>query len=152
MTQLDLTYEVMTSPVNAGIGVTLEKFANVGAHNGLWNGGEDGIGYGVCNGVDKSLGGCTAELAAVMCEAYNKYLVKQGATTPDNFCVGFVLAESDADGSTGLGNTAKKKNFAYVAKHDYDMLVGFFSKTPNDNTRFDAANYDGGYFKYVPIN
>ena len=151
MIAFDLTYEVMTTDANAGLGVTLYEYLNggTGTYAGIWNGGADGTGFGVCTGAGPSSGGCTAELAALMCEAYNRDLVKKGATDTTKFCTGFSLQESSAQ---PLGCTAKKKCNKYQATHDYDMLVGFFSNAGKDDYRDANLNFHGGYFKYVPVS
>ena len=57
MVALDLTYEVMTHTVNAGIGSTLYQYERGSPPAvGVWTGGIDGIGFGasvcgVCDGV-----------------------------------------------------------------------------------------------------
>lgn len=148
MNAFDLTYKVIKANSNAGIGVTIFEYEdNVNNFNGIWNGDDQGKGYGLCTGVRPSLGGCTAELAAMMCEAYNRELVKGGQTDTTGFCVGFTLQES----STVIGSTAKKRNTKYIKVHDHDMLVGFFSTAAGD-ADWDVGNqFNGGYFKSIEV-
>ena len=147
MTALDLTYEVMTHPVNEDIGKTVFQFENNNIPAaGLWNGGVDGIGFGVCDGVrgqgDKTSVGCTAELGAVMCEAYNRALVLAGQTLSDgNRCAGFVL-------SVNPGTSKQKYS---PASPELRMLIGFFTEGAGGKMYKKSANFNGGYFKYIPV-
>jgi hypothetical protein len=84
------------------------------SYNGLQNGE---TGYGVCDQT-VGLGGCTADLAALMCEAYNKQLVKNGAKNQNGFCVGFLLTES-----TIIMGENSKKSAKYQKTHDHDILL-----------------------------
>lgn len=154
LTALDLTRQIFASKINAGIGKTLLEWettkgtGNVYQFQGVWNGdGVTGNGYGVCDGVDAALGGCTAELGAIMCEAYNKELVLGGEKGIDKFCTGFVLQES----KVAIGATAGKKTKKYEYTHSHDMLIGFFSKNGFDAKRNAGKSWNGGYFKYIPV-
>ena len=147
MTALDLTYKVLTHPVNAGIGKTVYEFENKSPPSvGVWNGGAEGIGFGVCDGVrgqaDKTSVGCTAELGAVMCEAYNNALVYAGQTLTDsNRCAGFVLSVNPG---------TNKKNYS-PASAELRMLIGFFTEAASSKKYQKTKDYNGGFFKYVPI-
>lgn len=146
MKALDITKAVLSASVNAGIGQTLEAYEtaqgrNVYANNGVQN--PDGNGYGVCTET-VGLGGCTAELSALMCEAYNKQLVKNGQKDRAKFCIGFVLTES----TQAMGEVSKKKA-GYKQTHDHDMLVGFMSKDTFDEQRDGSKNTNGGWFKTI---
>merc|ERR1719230_1090723 len=50
-----------------------------------------------------------------------------------------------------MGCTAKKKCNKYNHAHSYDMLVGFFSVAGKDDYWGAGQNFNGGYFKYIPV-
>lgn len=84
-------------------------------------------------GVPKDFGGCTAELGAIMCEAYNKKLVASGGEDLSKHCIGFVLLEAPF----GLGDPKKK---TYKKTFDYDMLIGFFSSGGGESKYNNGKN------------